>query len=121
MKNLENFEDIQLMVNEFYSKIRKDDLLGDIFNNVIQDRWDKHLDKMYRFWQTVLLNEHTYWGSPFLPHAKLPIQKEHFDRWLNLFFETVDENFYGSLAEKAKWQGERMAQTFLYKLEYYKS
>lgn len=119
LKYLDSFEDIQLMVNQFYSKIRKDDLLRDIFNNVIQDQWDKHLEKMYRFWQTVLLNEHTYWGSPFLPHAKLPIQKEHFDRWLNLFFETVDENFYGHIAEKAKWQGERMAQTFLYKLEYY--
>ncbi len=121
MKNLESLEDIQWMVNQFYSKIREDDLLGDIFNNIIQDRWDLHLEKMYKFWQTVLLNERTYFGSPFLPHAKMPIEKTHFDRWLKLFYETIDENFYGPLAEKAKWQGERMAQMFHSKIEYYKN
>ncbi len=121
MKNLETLEDIQWMVNQFYSKIKEDDLLGDIFNNIIQDRWDLHLEKMYNFWQTVLLNERTYFGSPFLPHAKMPIEKIHFDRWLKLFYETIDENFYGPLAEKAKWQGERMAQMFLSKIEYYKN
>ena len=86
-KEIENMEDIQLLVNSFYAKIREDEQLKDIFNNKIQDRWPEHLEKMYRFWQTVLLEEHTYYGSPFVPHAQLPVGKEHFNRWIELFYE----------------------------------
>lgn len=117
---IENLDHIKLLVDTFYSKIRKDELLKDIFNDIIQDRWPAHLEKMYRFWQTVLLEEYTYQGSPFLPHATLPVQKIHFDRWLTLFNETIDEHFKGDKADRAKWQGERMAIMFLSKIEMYK-
>jgi hemoglobin len=120
-KDIGNIEDIKLLVNDFYGKVRKDDLLRDIFNNKIEDRWPQHLEKLYRFWQTVLLEEHTYYGSPFLPHAHLPVAKEHFDRWLKLFYETVDEHFAGENATKAKWQAERMAVMFHSKIDYYKN
>ena len=74
MKNeIISITDIKLLVDTFYNKVRKDELLADLFNNKIGDRWPEHLEKMYRFWQTVLLEEHTYHGSPFLPHAKLPV------------------------------------------------
>jgi hemoglobin len=57
---IKNIDDIKLMVDTFYGKIREDEKLKDIFNNKIEDRWTVHLEKMYRFWQTVLLDEHTY-------------------------------------------------------------
>ena len=120
-KNISNIEDIQLMVNSFYEKVRRDDLLGDIFSSIIQDNWDTHLEKMYRFWQTVLLSEHTYYGSPFSPHANLPVSVSHFHQWKALFFETVDEHFCGEKAEEAKWRAEKMAEMFLMKIEYYKN
>ena len=120
-KNISELDDIKLLVDSFYDKIREDDLLKDIFNNIIQDRWPEHLEKMYRFWQTVLLGDHTYFGSPFVPHAKLPVEKRHFDRWMKLFVETVDTYFVGEKAERAKWQGDRMAEMFLSKIEYYKN
>lgn len=119
-RDIETLEDIQLMVDSFYTKIREDELLGNIFNQVIQDKWQIHLEKMYRFWQTVLLDEHTYYGAPFLPHAKMPIDKIHFDRWLHIFYTTVDTLFIGEKAERAKWQGERMASLFLSKITYYR-
>lgn len=120
-KEIENIEDIKKLVDNFYGKIREDKLLADIFNNIIQNRWPEHLEKMYRFWQTVLLEEHTYMGSPFLPHAQLPVSKEHFEKWLTLFYATVDEYFIGELADRAKWQGERMAQMFNMKIEHYRN
>ncbi len=120
IKEIENIEDVKLLVNSFYGKVREDDQLKDIFNEKIQDRWPEHLEKMYRFWQTVLLDEHTYYGSPFVPHAQLPVEKEHFNRWIELFYETVDELFTGDKAKKAKWQGERMAEMFHMKIQYYK-
>jgi len=73
MKDIQNATDIKLMVDTFYTAIREDEVLGPIFNGVIQDKWDIHLDKMVRFWQTILLQEYTYKGSPFHPHRKLPI------------------------------------------------
>lgn len=119
-KKIENLEDIKLLVDSFYTKVRNDERLKDIFNNKIEDRWPQHLEKMYRFWQTVLLEEHTYHGSPFVPHAKLPVEQEHFTQWLQLFNATVDEHFFGEKAERAKWQGERMAEMFHSKIQYYK-
>ncbi len=121
MKNdINTFDDIRKLVDNFYNKIREDNLLGNVFNTIIQDRWPEHLEKMYSFWETVLLNEHTYFGSPFPPHAQLPVKKEHFNRWLFLFFETVDTHFIGVKADKAKMQGQRMAEMFLSKIEYYR-
>lgn len=120
-KDISTIDDIKILVNNFYGKVREDEKLAAIFNNKIEDRWPEHLEKMYRFWQTVLLEEHTYYGSPFLPHAKLPVEKEHFNQWLELFFATVDEHFKGEKAERAKWQGQRMAEMFHSKIEYYKN
>ncbi len=121
MKDIENINNIQLLVDSFYSKIRNDEQLGPIFNGIIKDRWPEHLEKMYRFWQTILLDDQTYFGSPFVPHAKMPVDKSHFEQWIKLFSETVDENFAGEKAEQAKWQGQRMADMFHYKIEYIKN
>lgn len=120
-KDIENLQDIQLMVDTFYGKVQQDDLLKDIFNGVIQEEWPRHLEKMYRFWQTVLLKEHTYHGAPFAPHAKLPVNKNHFGRWEQLFCETVDAYFEGEKATEAKWRAGKMAELFLSKIEYYQS
>ncbi|OOQ61142.1 group III truncated hemoglobin [Mucilaginibacter pedocola] len=114
-------EDIKLLVDTFYERIKADALLGPVFNGVIQDNWAVHLEKMYRFWQTVLLNEHTYFGRPFPPHANLPVGAEHFDKWLALFTKTVDELFEGEKAEEAKWRAGKMAEMFQAKIAYFKS
>ncbi|WP_240186734.1 group III truncated hemoglobin [Pedobacter namyangjuensis] len=114
-------DDIKLLVDTFYGKIRKNELLGPIFNGILKDRWPAHLEKMYRFWQTVLLEQHTYTGSPFMSHAKLPVEKLHFDTWLKIWYATVDDFFKGSKADEAKWRGEKMAEMFLYKIIYYQN
>ena len=114
-------DDIKLLVDTFYDRIREDELLGPIFNERIQDRWPIHLEKMYKFWQTVLLQEHTYFGSPFPPHAQLPIGHQHFAAWLALFGKTVDELFTGEKATEAKWRAQKMAELFEAKIDYMKS
>lgn len=118
-KEILSLNEIKLLVNTFYDKVREDDLLKDIFNNVIRDKWPIHLEKMYRFWQTVLLEEHTYSGSPFAPHANLPVTKTHFNRWLQLFNTTIDELFTGEKAVEAKWRANKMAEIFQLKIDFY--
>lgn len=106
-------EHIRQMVDTFYDKVRVDPLLGGIFNGVIGDRWPAHLAKMYRFWGTVLINEGSYTGAPFRPHATMPLEQKHFDRWLSLFHGTVEELFTGPVADLAHMNAVRMAEMFI--------
>ncbi len=119
-RDIQNITDVQILVNTFYDKVRADTLLGPVFNEKIGNRWPEHLERMYRFWQTILLEEHTYFGSPFPPHAQLPVALEHFETWLSIFTNTVDSLFVGEKAERAIWQGQRMAEVFHSKIEYRK-
>lgn len=106
-------EQIRQLVDTFYDQVRVDQLLGGIFNGVIGDRWPEHLAKMYRFWGTVLINEGSYTGAPFRPHATMPLEQKHFDRWLELFHGTVDTLFAGPVANLAHLNAVRMAEMFI--------
>jgi len=120
-QDISNIEDIKLLVNTFYEKVQHDDLIGPIFNQKMIGRWPEHLEKMYRFWQTILLEEHTYSGTPFPPHKHLPVNQSHFDRWMEIFTATVDNLFVGKLADEAKVRAANMAYMFNYKIEYFRN
>lgn len=120
-KDIETLEDIENLVNTFYGFVRTDKLLGPVFDQRIEDRWPLHLEKMVRFWETVLLEKKTYFGAPFPPHATLPISADHFERWLLLFYKAVNELFKGEIADEAKWRADKMAIMFQNKLNYYKN
>ena len=50
MKEIESRSDINYLVNNFYSKIRRDNLLGPIFNSHIsEEKWPAHLSKLTDF------------------------------------------------------------------------
>lgn len=83
--------DVEYLVDTFYAKVREDELLSPIFNNVIKENRPEQLEKIHRFWQTILLEEHTYFGSP------------------------------REKAEEAKWRAQKMAQMFQMKIEMYKN
>ena len=119
-KDIQDLSDIKLLVDAFYDKVRLDDLIGPIFNEVIQNNWKTHLEKMYTFWQTILLEDYTYSGRPFPPHANLPVNQLHFDRWKKLFTEIVQLNFEGQKADEAIWRADKMATMFLSKITYFR-
>lgn len=106
-------EDVKLLVDLFYEKVRADDLIGYIFNDVAQVNWETHLPVMYNFWENVLFYTASYTGNPMIVHRKLnnviALQPEHFQRWLKLFHEVVDENFTGEKAELAKQRATSIA------------
>ncbi|MGO1244741.1 MAG: group III truncated hemoglobin [Sphingobacterium sp.] len=116
--DIQTVDDIKVLVDTFYGTVQKDHLIGPIFNEKLEGHWPAHLAKMYTFWQTILLDEHTYNGRPFPPHAQLPIEKEHFERWLSLFNQTVDALYEGPTASEAKSRGSKMAALFQIKLEH---
>lgn len=118
--DIQHHDHIVLLVDTFYGKVRKDELLGGIFNGIIGDRWPEHLAKMHRFWGTVLINEGSYTGTPLRPHLDMPIGATHFQRWLQLFHATVDELFEGPVAQLAHRNADRMADMFQERIARYR-
>lgn len=112
LRPLETPEDIKLLVDSFYAKVRVDPLIGPIFNDVAQVNWDEHLPKLYGFWGDLLLGTDVYRGRPFPPHMSLGLNLDHFERWLRLFLGTVDQHFTGLKAEEAKHRALRIARNF---------
>ena len=79
---------IERLVRSFYLRVQEDALLGPVFNARIVD-WESHLQRMFSFWHSVTLMSGTYKGQPMEKHQPLPVDANHFDRWLELFEETA--------------------------------
>lgn len=80
---------IARQVHEFYGRVRKDPVLGPVFEAAIED-WDEHLAKLCDFWSSVLLMTGRFKGSPMAAHARAPgVLDEHFALWLDLFERTA--------------------------------
>ena len=109
-RDIESEVDIANLVHSFYAKVRADDILAPIFNKVIKNDWNVHLEKMCDFWSTILLYTSKYLSDPMTKHIPLPLQKIHFDRWLELFNGTIAELFDGKIAEEAKKRAGNIAR-----------
>jgi hemoglobin len=105
--------DIEQFVDAFYARVRRDDILGPIFDDVAQTDWDEHLPKMYDFWQTVLFGVSAFRGNPLGVHlalnSQVSLDKVAFGRWLELFHATIDAAFCGPCAEETKVRAARIA------------
>lgn len=120
-KDITESADIRLLVDEFYAQALTDELLGPVFAaRIPSEKWPEHKARIYLFWETVLLGfeepEKRYGGSPFAPHIGLELGEAHFEKWLELFNQTVNQYFAGPKADETQWRATQMAQLFLYKL-----
>lgn len=119
--DIADINDIQRLVDTFYDTVRKDELLGSVFNTAIGNNWSHHLPIMYDFWNMVIFAQPGYAGQPVKKHVELdkriPINKEHFDRWLEIWHETVDCLFAGEHADIAKNKAALMANLIHMKVE----
>ncbi len=92
-----NDESIDKLMKNFYAKIRVHKDLGPIFNGAVgtdDESWERHIEKIGKFWKTMLLGKKLYMGNPVLPHINLlPFDIKLFDVWLGLFKESLDELF----------------------------
>ncbi|MFN4074790.1 MAG: group III truncated hemoglobin [Cloacibacterium sp.] len=120
MKDITTIQDIQLLVNTFYESVRGSEI-GFFFEEIAQVNWEKHLPKMYIFWQALLFADVKFDGNPMGAHfpinEKRPMEKHHFDTWLRLWKSTVDQLFSGEIAEAAKSKAENIASLMAYKME----
>jgi hemoglobin len=123
MKDLETREDIAILVEKFYEKVFVDETIGHIFTDFMNVRPETHFPIMINFWETVLFAKNAYHGNVIMKHVNIhrdfPLKGHHFDRWIELLFETLDENFKGEITELAKIRAKSMAMVLQVKIKFY--
>ncbi|WP_417614256.1 group III truncated hemoglobin [Parasphingorhabdus sp.] len=102
------------LVERFYGSIRNDDLLGPIFEKHVAD-WTSHLARMKNFWASVTLESGRFRGNPMLKHIAVGgLDDVHFNRWLQLWNETVDSVvFNAAAADVFRTAAKRIASSLL--------
>lgn len=119
--DIANRSDIEILVNTFYAEVNKNEKLGYIFNDIAKVDWAHHLPKMYSFWGSILLGEHSFSGNPMVKHVELSkiasMTEVEFNEWLLLFVKTVDELFEGEIADEAKRRATTIARIMLSKIQ----
>jgi hemoglobin len=105
--------DLESLVDAFYARVRADEILGPIFDDVAHTDWDRHLPRMYDFWDAVVFGAGSFSGNPLAIHRELASRVAlgggEFGRWLSIFHQTVDERFAGRRAEEIKATASRIA------------
>lgn len=119
--DIKNKEDVKLLVDSFYEKVLKDEVIGYLFTEVARLNVAEHMPVMYSFWSSILLGENSYKGNPMDKHFALnekeKLKKEHFERWLKLWHETINELFTGDVANEAKNRANQIGQLMLFKMQ----
>ena len=95
-------ERLSELVDLFYGRVRKDDLIGPVFNRAIDD-WPEHLERLQAFWSSVMLTSGRYKGRPLPAHVKHgdSIRQASFDRWLEPTEEVLPPAAAAAMQEKA--------------------
>jgi len=110
-----NEDCIAALVDDFYGKVRGDELLRPIFMAAIGADWTLHLERMNAFWASVLLVAGTYKGNPMIAHLRLPrLTQPHFERWLQLWRETAYRLCSPAVAGLFIQKAEMIAERFLH-------
>ncbi len=119
-KDIQSRTDIDRLMNQFYARATRDQIIGYIFSDVAKLDLEHHLPVISDFWETLLFgmgNYQRHGRNPLQIHGELslktPLHAEHFRRWLDIFRETIDESFSGERAEFAKTRAEAIANRML--------
>jgi hemoglobin len=119
-RDIETRADCERLVRAFYGRALEDPIIGWIFTDVAKLDLEAHVPVLTDFWDTLLLGAQSYSSGAFHPHAalhaKVGLRAGHFDRWLSLWYSTVDELYAGPTAELAKAHAFRLANAFRMRL-----
>ncbi|HKY13634.1 MAG TPA: group III truncated hemoglobin [Microthrixaceae bacterium] len=111
-RDIEDRADVEEFVRAFYRRVATDDVLGPVFEAAGVD-WSVHIPKLVEFWAWQLLGIRGYEGNPLLAHrpvhAETPFRDRHYERWLQIFDDTLEERFRGPVADVAAQRARRMA------------
>lgn len=111
-RDIETRADLENLLDEFYRVAARDARIGHHFNQL---DLETHLPIIVNFWEKVLFGKPVYFGNPAavhkIVHEKSPLLLEHFQRWFEIFEQTIDESFVGETAENAKLRAKMIAHS----------
>ena len=120
--DIESRPDLETLLEVFYKKVFKDDLISHFFIEVVPLNLETHIPVIADFWESVLLDGRNYRKNVMEIHLKISeksrIEKEHLDRWVKIFKETIDELFEGAKATLAKQRAASIASMMNIKINY---
>ena len=120
-KDITDEMDIYLLIDMFYEKILKNEMLSHFFQHAIES-WPEHKQMFVKYWSKQILFTDTYEGSPLHTHIAVDhmygkgFTKAHFDEWTRIWTETVNALFAGSKAQLAIEAGQNMAKNIYLKM-----
>ncbi len=100
--------DIETFLRRFYDRALVDDTIGFIFTDVARLDLEEHLPIIADFWESVLFGAGNYHRNPMVVHRALHdaleggLTKQHFDRWIAIFSDTLHKNYCGGVTDDAE-------------------
>jgi len=120
MNDIKTRSDIESLIDKFYKKVLDDKLISSFFNDIVILDWSVHIPIMYDFWESTLLGAAKYKRNAMLKHIELNKKKalkpEHFERWIDLWAQTVRENFSGTIADDAIFRANSIGELMKFKI-----
>ena len=105
-QDLDSRKRIERFVELFYERMLEDDQLAPIFVDVAEIDLSQHLPHIKNYWSKLLLGDPSYQRHTMnihrQLHSKRALKSSDFDRWVATFVATVDSNFAGINADRAK-------------------
>ena len=113
-RDLDTVDEIYEMVTRQYVDVVQDELLEPHFNFAPGfNDWQAHIASVSDYWSHVLLYAPGYEIDVIEAHRPLndtePFTPELFDRWLEIFYDTIDGGWTGPYAHRAKARATGMA------------
>ena len=121
-RDVENREDIEVVLQDFYKQATQDPLIGHFFTEVMPLDIQQHIPVIAGFWEAILFGSRTYSKNVMEVHQHIHqlsvIKKEHLDHWVDLFTATVDRLYEGEKATLMKQRGRSIATLMDIKLNH---
>ncbi len=120
MRDIESKEDLVTIIDHFYKKVLQDEIIGTFFTETVVLDWNKHIPIMYDFWETTLLGGEKYKANAMKKHmelnAKRNLKEHHFQQWLTLWEESVNQYHEGEIANLAIQRAQQIGDLMKYKI-----
>ncbi len=120
MSDIQSRGDIEMVLKEFYGTVFQDELIGRFFTEVVPLDLQTHLPLIADFWESIVFGGQ-YSRNVMEVHRHIhrlsPIQKEHLDRWVDIFTATIDRHFEGDKATLMKQRARSVATLMEIKLD----
>ena len=98
-KQIESSEDVKVLIDCFFERALKDELLSPIFHARAKEIPDLKV-RICLYWNQLVFKDTDDVSLPILQHVDLGLSYRHFVQWITLFQATIDDLYTGANAQR---------------------